>query len=334
MSGMPMPADRLALLSFDRFDPRLLDASGLFNERPRHIQLGPGPLQGHADQLYLDSCAIRFGHFTQAVQVEVQFPPDRITIGIVIESPEPIRVNGKAFAPAHATAFRGRESTDVLFMPGTRWVTFNLPAALYASELEVGNLHERLNEPLNAPRLEASGSAAASLRRALAAIQGLAYGQPQLFGDTQWRLNSERSFRSGFMNLLDEAPLREKGRQEYQLRNARKLVHEAIARVHEQDSPIPEVSNLCRELRVARRTFERAFRETLGLGPANYFRIRALNSIRRRLLDAAPRPGVVARLAIDHGFWHLGRFAASYRALFGERPLDTLRAGAGAGSFG
>ena len=329
-----MPGDRLALLSFDRFDPRLLDTSGLFNERPRHIQLGAGPLRGHADQLYFDSCAIRFGHFTQAVQVEVQFPPDRITIGIVIESPEPIRVNGKEFVPAHATAFRGRESTDVLFMPGTRWVTFNLPAALYASELAVGNLHERLNEPLNAPRLEAPGPAAASLRKALAAIRGMAYGQPQLFGDTQWRLNSERSFRSAFMNLLDEAPLREKGRQEYQLRSARKLVREAIARVEEQDSPIPAVSDLCREMRLARRTFERAFHEALGLSPANYFRIRALNSIRRRLLDASPGPGIVARLAIDHGFWHLGRFAASYRALFGERPVDTLRARVGASAIG
>jgi AraC family ethanolamine operon transcriptional activator len=76
---------------------------------------------------------------------------------------------------------------------------------------------------------------------------------------------------------------------------------------------------------VPRRTLERAFRDVLGVSPAAYLRIRALNAVRRALLDAEPRSGAIARLAFDGGFWHLGRFAQSYRALFGKRPVDTLR---------
>ena len=84
---------------------------------------------------------------------------------------------------------------------------------------------------------------------------------------------------------------------------------------------------------MSRRTLERAFHESLDMSPATYFRIRGLNAVRRLLLDTPPIPGVVARLAIDHGFWHLGRFAASYRALFGERPTDTLRFAPSAARF-
>ena len=322
-----VPAGHLALLSFNRFDPRVLDSSGLFNERPRHLQLGGGPLEGYADQLYFNSCAIRFGHFTQTVQVEVQFPADRITIGTVLEAAEPVRVNGKEFAASHVTAFHGREATDVVFTRGTKWVTFNLPASVYAAELAAEDFDERLDEPRNAPRLQALSSATASLRRALTAVRTLAYDQPYLFSDPQWRANSERSLTNGFVRLLDGAPLRDGGRQEYRLRSAGAIVREVKARLDEQEISIPHVTKLCRDMRMSRRTLERAFHETLNMSPATYFRIRALNAVRRQLLGAPHAPGIVARMAIEHGFWHLGRFAASYRALFAERPVDTLRLG-------
>ena len=38
-------------------------------------------------------------------------------------------------------------------------------------------------------------------------------------------------------------------------------------------------------------------------------------------------PVSVADVAASWGFWHLSHFAADYKAMFGELPSETLRAG-------
>jgi len=40
----------------------------------------------------------------------------------------------------------------------------------------------------------------------------------------------------------------------------------------------------------------------------------------------SPQPGAsVTQIAMNHGFFHLGRFSKVYREQFGEKPNDTLR---------
>jgi len=72
---------------------------------------------------------------------------------------------------------------------------------------------------------------------------------------------------------------------------------------------------------------ERSFREVLGLSPRRYLTLRRLAAVRGELLAA--RPGTtVTDTATRWGFFHLGRFAEEYAALFFELPSQTLRAAA------
>lgn len=69
---------------------------------------------------------------------------------------------------------------------------------------------------------------------------------------------------------------------------------------------------------------ERTFRQELQMSPRQYIRARRLAEAHRALKSADSEGTTVARVATDHGFPHLGRFAGAYRAHFGELPSETL----------
>lgn len=87
------------------------------------------------------------------------------------------------------------------------------------------------------------------------------------------------------------------------------------------------VADLCRALKVSRRTLQYSFQSVHGINPVTYLRAVRLNGVRRMLKEAAGNSGVcVADIAARWGFWHLSHFASDYKALFGELPSQTLRA--------
>jgi transcriptional regulator GlxA family with amidase domain len=73
-----------------------------------------------------------------------------------------------------------------------------------------------------------------------------------------------------------------------------------------------------------RRTLHRAFVEVLGESPRDHVLRSRLLRIRADLEAAAGDACTVADVANRWGIGELGRFAARYRALFGELPSATL----------
>lgn len=88
--------------------------------------------------------------------------------------------------------------------------------------------------------------------------------------------------------------------------------HEAIA-----------IGDLSEIAGVPLRTLHHQFRRSLGVTPMQLLRDIRLERVRAALMGAAPETSVT-RVALDWGFDHLGRFAATYRNRFGETPRETL----------
>ena len=82
---------------------------------------------------------------------------------------------------------------------------------------------------------------------------------------------------------------------------------------------------LCAEIGVAERTLRMCCSEFLGLSPARYLLLQRLNMARSALRRADPSSASVAEVARDHQFLELGRFAVTYRTIFGESPSTTLQ---------
>ena len=107
--------------------------------------------------------------------------------------------------------------------------------------------------------------------------------------------------------------------------DGRRIVHTCIDHA-DATQRIPSIGELCLTAHVSERRLREAFVDEFSQAPSRFFRDWALQRARRRLLRGEPARITVSRVANDLGFFHLGRFAGHYRALFGETPSATLRA--------
>jgi transcriptional regulator GlxA family with amidase domain len=88
------------------------------------------------------------------------------------------------------------------------------------------------------------------------------------------------------------------------------------------------LTRLCRAVGVSERGLRNAFYGVHGMCPRQWMLNERLHNVRRALADAGARPATVTDVATLHGFYELGRFAATYKQAFGEAPSETLRAAA------
>jgi AraC-like DNA-binding protein len=86
------------------------------------------------------------------------------------------------------------------------------------------------------------------------------------------------------------------------------------------------VPEFCSAIRVPERTLRACCQEHFGMGPKQYLLLRRMTLAHRALQSANPVETTVTEVATRFGFWHFGRFAGEYRALFGEAPSVTLGA--------
>lgn len=108
------------------------------------------------------------------------------------------------------------------------------------------------------------------------------------------------------------------------LRNRARMARRAEAwMLDHMDEPL-QVPDLCLALGVSRRELEYAFRTIFDVSPRAHLAMLRMHAIRRALLRGDGRS--ITDIAYAHGVTHLSRFAASYQALFGEKPSETARA--------
>jgi AraC-like DNA-binding protein len=88
------------------------------------------------------------------------------------------------------------------------------------------------------------------------------------------------------------------------------------------------VPELARAVNVGVRALELAFRRELDETPLHYLQRVRLERAHDELRNLDPSEATVTDIANRWGFGHLGRFAARYRAQYGEMPSETLGAAA------
>jgi AraC-like DNA-binding protein len=106
--------------------------------------------------------------------------------------------------------------------------------------------------------------------------------------------------------------------------NARRVVRAAQDAMDANGCVQPSLSDLCAAAGVGQTWLHKCFVEICGAPPMAYLRARRLSAARDLLLDPETPRVSVKDVSLSLGFINSGRFAGDYRALFAERPSETL----------
>ncbi|MEA3411148.1 MAG: helix-turn-helix domain-containing protein [Pseudomonadota bacterium] len=180
----------------------------------------------------------------------------------------------------------------------------------------------RLETAANRRRLPVTAAGREGLRRGLLDALYRAHRNTGMLDHAAALSSLEEDIVARLMSALalPEAPGRRPA-----LSRRRQGLDRALEYLRSAEDVSTNVPGLCEAAGVSQRTLEYAFRETFGMTPLTFLRLRRLHAARRQLASASPGSTRVADTAYAHGFYEPGRFASIYAACFGELPSETLR---------
>lgn len=200
------------------------------------------------------------------------------------------------------------------------WGAMSLPVAdMVAIGAAVAGLD--LTPPTAPLTLTPSLTASARLQRLHEAAGTLAEDASSIIAQPAAARGLEQALVEALMDCLRTTGAREDRAAVRQHAAIMRRFHRVID--EHADQPL-YVSELCRAVGASRRTLEACCREHLEMGPKHYLLLRRMQMVRRALRATTPAGTTVTDVAMRYGFWELGRFAAAYRAFFGELPSVTL----------
>jgi transcriptional regulator GlxA family with amidase domain len=102
------------------------------------------------------------------------------------------------------------------------------------------------------------------------------------------------------------------------------VIERAIELLEERPIQPWTTVGLATELHLSVRALQAGFEREVGMPPMAYLRMVRLRRAYAALREARPAETTVQAVALSLGLLHQGRFAANYRAIFGELPSETL----------
>lgn len=308
------------------FEPRIVQtrttdayeqAEGLSSWNQSYEQLSPGRFEGSVEELDMGDLQVFAESANQSLYQYGSPRPRTVTVGVVHT------VDGQGWfcgqsLEVGASVLLSDGSFELVTGKGLKLVAVSIDKRSLVET--AASLHGPGWEPASSEgRSMTLGSDRAALRQLIEWPLMLARQRPLLLVETDvHRLLKTRLAEAvlacvGGPDVLERMPSTAASR--------RRIVSEARDYMRANVDRSIAVPDLCSAIGVSRRTLQYAFEDVLQLSPLTYLRIMRLNRVRRELKK--PHHDGVGNVAARCGFWHLPRFAADYRTLFGELPSMT-----------
>jgi AraC family transcriptional regulator, ethanolamine operon transcriptional activator len=310
-------------IRLDVFDDFHMHGASAPEWKQRYVQLSCGAMRSSLSEVTAGRVHVYRKWMSERVVQQGCLPAGQICFALLgSRAAGPTRMQGHVLREDHLFVLRGGQEFTIQRPRGLELLAFTFPnedflrllderpwpqparRLLSRQGLQVpADTLERLRGQLTAMLQQAPSDHAAdrALANASAACLGLFESLRVLFADA-----------SGVRQTVASA-------------SAAFIVAQCQRIVATSGSSPPGVEDLCRQLRVSRRSVQNSFREMADSTTVHYLRSLRLNLVRKRLLSTSVAQLSVSQAAAEQGFEHLSHFAERYEALFGELPSETKR---------
>jgi AraC family ethanolamine operon transcriptional activator len=284
------------------------------------MQLGRGRLHGTLSHVGIGDFSLSIGTFNVGMRTQRSSSDDKLIIGMLLAAEERVahwsfdmQLNDVLVIPPlleHDGVFHGAAAYAAM--------RFDLDevASLFGGEARLSDPGTWRSRGHFRADLETGALASRRLVRIMSHLRSHALGLTPSTADF-WKRSIVECMAT---NVMSSLPPDDSG----WLPSARRLIRRVEEYLDETGSRPVHVSEICSALGVSRRTLHRAFQEVFGLGPVTFLRHKRLCAVHSTLHDSAPGSTTVASVAMEQGFYELGRFSQYYFAMFGEHPSQTL----------
>ncbi|MBT5435308.1 MAG: helix-turn-helix transcriptional regulator [Rhodospirillaceae bacterium] len=287
-------------------------------------QITSGALTGSLTFADLSGGMLSVGRLHGDVRIRGPLSDEHLTLGMLIKATGRTMLWSAEAQAGTASAIPAKQSHESVFMGDCVYAALAIPydrilALVDSRELRIAHDFWDTMGIYGAPQSDIN-----ALTTLTTAVSDLATRRSPVLATLSAREAMLDDLLDGFLEYLTHTT-----HQPHQLQvcgnHVHTMIHDAedYLRTH-LDRPV-RMAELCIALGTSERSLHRLFKSIVGLPPAVYLRMWRLSQVRRALLGLSPRLHSVTDVALHFGFWELGRFAQQYRALFGERPSQTLQ---------
>lgn len=313
------PRERARMRAVSGFDPAEL-AGVIRGAHLDPVQLDGGRLIGASAHVPLPHAHVDAGCFSAALAMRGALPDAAAVVFVALAAKPGLTIGSTPIRAGDIVRCPAGEVFDAVLPGGTRWV-----AMQSRSPSRPGVV---VPQTVIRPASRARRALVDAMERLFAAMQGGGDHPDGGHRCVQPAADVAAALRHGLETGASiEHPSHTVIRNERRVRTA---LHYMDARLDEQLT----TEMVCEAVGVSQRTLGYAFQKTIGIAPMTYFRARRFTAARKALLRAG-RMGrqTVTAIAMEFGFWHLGRFSVEYRSRFGESPSESLHSDAGRVAF-
>jgi AraC-like DNA-binding protein len=281
--------------------------------RQRYLQMSPGVMRSTLDEWATDRVHVFRKWMSERVVQQGSLPQGQVCFALLgSDAAGSMRVQGREFDAGHLLILHGGQAFEIQRPAGAEFLSVTFSAEAFAEFLDASPGWRDARRAMAAAVVLPDGAPLHALRhRVRAQVAARSAEMPT---------DLMQAVREVLASMGDSPPQR---RSSVAAASLGKECQQ-IALAEDREQPL-RIEELCARLRTSRRTLQDSFRRVTGASPVVYLRNLRLNEVRRRLMSTTGAELSVSHAAMDGGFEHLGHFAGSYKALFGEAPSRTIR---------